>query len=34
VQTNTGYARFWSEGQIAFDEPFHSYVASEFEAAK
>jgi hypothetical protein len=32
VQTNTGYARFWSEGQIAFDEPFHSYVASEFEA--
>jgi hypothetical protein len=33
VQTNLGYARFWSEGQIAFDEPFHSYVASEFAAA-
>ena len=33
VQTNLGYAQFWSEGQIAFDEPFHSYVASEFAAA-
>ncbi len=32
VQTNLGYAQFWSEGQIAFDEPFRSYVASEFAA--
>jgi hypothetical protein len=25
-----GYARFWSESQASFDEPFRSYVAEEF----
>jgi len=34
VRTNLGYARFWSEGQIAFDEPFRSYVTDEFAAAE
>ncbi len=33
VQTNAGYARFWAEGQIAFDEPFRSYVATIYAAA-
>ena len=32
VRTSSGYARFWSEGQIAFDEPFHSYVGSIYAA--
>jgi hypothetical protein len=32
VSTNPGYARFWSQWQIAFDEPFRSYVATEFAA--
>jgi hypothetical protein len=31
VLTNLGYERFWTEGQIAFDEPFRSYVDTEFE---
>ena len=34
VLTNSGYARYWSKGQIAFDEPFRSYVAAEFAALK
>ena len=34
VITNPGYARFWSEMQIAFDEPFRSYVAAEFAAVQ
>ena len=32
THTSSGYARFWSEGQIAFDEPFHSYVATIYAA--
>lgn len=32
VLTNSGFARFWSEGQIAFDAPFRSYVMAEFAA--
>jgi len=30
VATKPGYARFWSENKISFDEPFRSYVAQEF----
>lgn len=30
IDTKTGYSRFWSEFQSAFDEPFRSYVANEF----
>ena len=30
VATKPGYRRFWSEYQIAFDEPFKSYVEEEF----
>ena len=30
VQTKPGCARFWSENQTSFDEPFRSYVAAEF----
>jgi hypothetical protein len=30
VATKPGYARFWSESQTGFDEPFRSYVAQEF----
>jgi len=30
VARKPGYARFWSESQIGFDEPFRSYVAQEF----
>ncbi len=33
THTSSGYARFWSEGQIAFDEPFRSYVATIYAAA-
>ena len=33
VLTNLGYARFWAEGQIAFDEPFRSYVATIYAEA-
>ena len=33
VRTNQGYAKFWSRYQIAFDEPFRSYVNQEFAAA-
>ena len=32
VLANSGFARFWSEGQIAFDEPFRSFVMAEFAA--
>jgi hypothetical protein len=32
VLANRGYARFWSQWQIAFDEPFRSYVTAEFAA--
>jgi hypothetical protein len=34
IRVNPGFSRFWSQWQIAFDEPFHSYVASEFVAAQ
>jgi hypothetical protein len=27
---SSGYARFWSELQLAFDEPFRAYVNAEF----
>ena len=30
VARNPGYARFWSENQTSFDEPFRSYAAGEF----
>jgi len=30
VAKKPGYARFWSESQTGFDEPFHAYVAHEF----
>jgi hypothetical protein len=30
VWTQPGCARFWSEFQTSFDEPFRSYVAAEF----
>ena len=30
VATQPGLARFWSENQFSFDEPFRSYVAAEF----
>jgi hypothetical protein len=30
IETRAGYARFWSEREIAFDEPFRSYVANQF----
>ncbi|MDQ2853959.1 MAG: hypothetical protein M3R32_03775 [Chloroflexota bacterium] len=29
VATNPGYARFWSDNRISFDEPFRSYAARE-----
>ena len=34
VLTNAGFARFWSEGQVAFDDPFRSYVKAEFAASE
>ena len=34
VATRSGYRRFWSESQHAFDEPFRSYVAAEFAVSK
>ena len=34
VLTNAGFARYWSEGQIAFDDPFRSYVIAEFAASE
>ena len=30
VATKPGYARFWSDNKMSFDEPFRSYVAREF----
>jgi hypothetical protein len=30
VSSKPGYARFWSESQAGFDEPFHAYVVHEF----
>jgi hypothetical protein len=30
VARKPGYARFWLENEISFDEPFRSYVAQEF----
>ena len=30
IATRPGYKRFWSESQHAFDEPFRSYLANEF----
>ena len=30
VATRPGYKRFWSESQLAFDEPFRSYLAAQF----
>ena len=34
VRANLGFSRFWSQWQIAFDEPFRSYVNAEFAAAR
>ena len=34
MQSNRGLSRFWSQWQIAFDEPFRSYVTAEFSAAR
>ena len=34
VLSNAGFARFWSEGQVAFDDPFRSYVIDEFAASE
>ena len=34
VVTNSGFARYWSEAQIAFDEPFRSYVMAEFAVSE
>ena len=34
VLTNPGFERFWSELQIAFDEPFRSYVNGQFVATE
>jgi hypothetical protein len=30
VATRPGYRRFWAETQLAFDEPFKSYLAAQF----
>ena len=30
IDTKPGYARFWSECEASFDEPFKSYAAQEF----
>lgn len=30
VATKRGYGRFWTESQLAFDEPFRSYVELQF----
>jgi hypothetical protein len=30
VARNPGYARFWSDNEASFDEPFHSYLGNEF----
>jgi hypothetical protein len=30
VITNPAYTRYWSEMQVAYDEPFRSYVNAEF----
>jgi len=30
VATKPGYARFWSDNETSFDEPFRSYAAAEF----
>lgn len=34
IRENLGFSRFWSQWQIAFDEPFRSYVTAEFVAAQ
>lgn len=34
VETKAGYRRFWSEYETAFDEPFRSYVSTEFAKKK
>ena len=34
VIRNPAYTRFWSEMQIAFDEPFRSYVAAAYAAVQ
>jgi hypothetical protein len=34
VRENRGFSRFWSQWQIAFDEPFRSYVTAEFSAGR
>ena len=31
VATKAGYARFWKETALGFDEPFHSYTRERFE---
>ena len=30
IETRAGYSRFWSEWEIAFDEPFRPFVIHEF----
>ncbi len=30
VRTKPGYERFWSEFEVAFDEPFRSYIDAAF----
>ena len=30
VRTKPGYGKFWSDFQVAFDEPLHSYADAEF----
>jgi hypothetical protein len=34
MEASLGYARYWSESQIAFDEPFRSYVNAAFAAVR
>ena len=34
VATNPGYARFWSDNRISFDEPFRSYAARELTKSR
>jgi len=33
IERRPGLARFWSEFEVSYDEPFRSYVANEFAGA-
>ena len=33
VETRPGYRRFWLELQLAFDEPFRSYLEAQFSSS-